>query len=79
MVVILDEVLHGSTQLVWAGIDQQVHAHPQGFMEALDFAIGLGMMWGTVDVPNGQHAEIFFEGPRQVARSVVYFFIDARV
>ena len=41
VVVILDEVLHGAAQFVRAGVDQQVHARLQGFVEALDLAVGL--------------------------------------
>jgi hypothetical protein len=52
----LNEVLHGPAQLVRAGVDQQVHARPERLMEALDLAIGLGMMRGAVNVPDFEHA-----------------------
>ena len=53
------------SQYVRAGIDQQIHPRPQGLVEALDLAIGLGMMRRAVDEPNREHTQIL---PRLVKK-----------
>lgn len=71
VVVVVDQLMHGAAQFVRTGIDQQVHARFERLVEALDLAVGLGMMRRSVDVADRDHAQILFENTRQITRAVI--------
>ncbi len=54
-----------------ARVHQQVQPRLERLVEALELAVGLGMMRGAIDVPNPEGSQVVLEGRGQVAGAPV--------
>lgn len=71
LVVVLDELRHRPVECFRTAVDQHIQPGLQRLVEALQLAVGLGMMRRTPDVADRLHAQVILQHLSDVARPVV--------
>jgi hypothetical protein len=64
-----DEVRHRRPEDLGARVDQQIESRLERLVEALERAVGLGMVGRAVDVPDPQGTQVVLEGRPSGSRS----------